>query len=340
MIDLVAEMKELKAVKNKAAKGSVIEAYLDKGRGPVATLLVQSGTLNVGDSLIAGVCFGRVRVMLNDKGKEVSSVGPSTPVEITGLAEVPLAGDIFNVVANEKLAKELVEKRKFNEKNKRFEENKISLDNLFSNIDKGESKVVNIIIKADVQGSVEAIKSSLEKLSNEDVKINVIHTASGAINEADVNLAAVSNAIVIGFNVRPNAMVKNLAESKNIELRLYRVIYDVIEDVEKAMKGMLEPKTREVELGCAEVRKVYKISNVGTIAGCYVTNGKILRKANVRVVRDGVVVCEDSIRSLKRFKEDAKEVLKEFECGIGLTNFNDIKVGDVLESFTIEEYVE
>lgn len=340
MIDLVAEMKELKAVKDKAAKGSVIEAYLDKGRGPVATLLVQSGTLKVGDSLIAGVCFGRVRVMLNDKGKEVSFAGPSTPVEITGLAEVPLAGDVFNVVANEKLAKELVEKRKFNEKNKKFEENKISLDSLFSNIDKGESKVVNIIIKADVQGSVEAIKSSLEKLSNEDVKINIIHTASGAINEADVNLAAVSNAIVIGFNVRPNVMVKNLAESKNIELRLYRVIYDVIEDVEKAMKGMLEPKTREVELGSAEVRKVYKISNVGTIAGCYVTNGKILRKANVRVVRDGVVVCEDSIRSLKRFKEDAKEVLKEFECGIGLMNFNDIKVGDVLESFTIEEYVE
>ena len=309
MIDLVAEVKELKAVEKKFAKGTVVEAYLDKGRGPVATLLVQNGTLNVGDSIIAGVCVGRVRVMLNDKGKEVKKAGPSTPVEITGLSQVPNAGDIFNAVANEKLARELVEKRKF-------------------------------IIKADVQGSVEALKNSLEKLSNEEVKISIIHCGSGAINEADVKLAYVSGAIVVGFNVRPNALVKNLAQARGVELRLYTVIYDALEDVEKAMKGMLAPKEREVELGTAEVRQVYKISNVGTIAGCYVTSGKVLRKANVRLVRDGIIIAQDTIKSLKRFKEDAKEVLKEFECGIGLTNFNDIKVGDVLESYIIEEYTE
>ncbi len=340
MIDLVAEIKELKAVEKKFAKGTVVEAYLDKGRGPVATLLVQNGTLNVGDSIIAGVCVGRVRVMLNDKGKEVKTAGPSTPVEITGLSQVPNAGDVFNAVANEKLAKELVEKRKFNEKNKQFEENKVSLDNIFSQIKEGDVKSVNIIVKADVQGSVEALKNSLEKLSNEEVKINIIHCGSGAINEADVKLAYVSGAIVVGFNVRPNALVKNLAQSRGVELRLYTVIYDALEDVEKAMKGMLAPKEREVELGTAEVRQVYKISNVGTIAGCYVTNGKVLRKANVRLVRDGIIIAQDTIKSLKRFKEDAKEVLKEFECGIGLTNFNDIKLGDVLELYIVEEYTE
>ncbi len=340
MIDLVAEVKELKAVEKKFAKGTVVEAYLDKGRGPVATLLVQNGTLNVGDSIIAGVCVGRVRVMLNDKGKEVKKAGPSTPVEITGLSQVPNAGDVFNAVANEKLARELVEKRKFNEKNKQFEENKVSLDNIFNQIKEGDVKSVNIIIKADVQGSVEALKNSLEKLSNEEVKISIIHCGSGAINEADVKLAYVSGAIVVGFNVRPNALVKNLAQARGVELRLYTVIYDALEDVEKAMKGMLAPKEREVELGTAEVRQVYKISNVGTIAGCYVTSGKVLRKANVRLVRDGIIIAQDTIKSLKRFKEDAKEVLKEFECGIGLTNFNDIKVGDVLESYIIEEYTE
>lgn len=340
MIDLVAEIKELKAVEKKFAKGTVVEAYLDKGRGPVATLLVQNGTLNVGDSIIAGVCIGRVRVMLNDKGKEVKTAGPSTPVEITGLSQVPNAGDVFNAVANEKLARELVEKRKFNEKNRQFEENKVSLDNIFSQIKEGDRKSVNIIVKADVQGSVEALKNSLEKLSNEEVKISIIHCGSGAINEADVKLAYVSGAIVVGFNVRPNALVKNLAQSRGVELRLYTVIYDAIEDVEKAMKGMLAPKEREVELGTAEVRQVYKISNVGTIAGCFVTTGKVLRKANVRLVRDGIIIAQDSIKSLKRFKEDVKEVLKEFECGIGLTNFNDIKVGDILESYIIEEYTE
>ncbi len=340
MIDLVAEVKELKAVENKFAKGSVVEAYLDKGRGPVATLLVQNGTLKLGDSIIAGVSFGRVRVMLNDKGEEVTCAGPSTPVEITGLSDVPYAGDVFNAVDNERLAKELVEQRKFNEKKKQFEANKVSLENIFSNIKEGEKKTVNLIIKADVQGSVEAMKTALEKLSNDEVKINIIHGGSGAINDADVKLAAVSNAIVIGFNVRPNAIVREFVQTKGVELRLYRVIYDAIEDVEKAMKGMLAPKEREVELGSAKVRQIYRISNVGTIAGCYVTSGKILRKANVRVVRDGVVVVEDSIKSLKRFKDDVKEVLKEFECGICLTNFNDIKVDDVLESFIIEEYKE
>ena len=340
MIDLVAEVKELKAVSNKLAKGTVIEAYLDKGRGAVATLLVQSGTLKVGDCLIAGVAMGHVRVMLNDKGLEVKTASPSTPVEITGLSEVPLAGDVFNVVGDEKLAKDLVAKRKFNEKNRQFQKNKVSLDNIFSHIKEGEKKSVNIIIKADVQGSVEAIKNSLEKLSNDEVKINIIHEASGAINEADVNLAAVSNAIVIGFNVRPNVLVKNMSDSKGVEIRLYDVIYDILNDIEKAMKGMLAPKEREVSLGTAKVRQVYKISNVGTIAGCYVTDGKVLRKANVRVVRDGVVVAKDLVGSLKRFKEDVKEVLKEFECGVGLINFNDIKVDDVFEFFFVEEYVE
>ena len=340
MIDLVAEIKELKAVEKKFAKGTVVEAYLDKGRGPVATLLVKNGTLNVGDSIIAGVCIGRVRVMLNDKGKEIKTAGPSTPVEITGLSQVPNAGDVFNAVANEKLARELVEKRKFNEKNRQFEENKVSLDNIFNQIKEGERKSVNIIVKADVQGSVEALKNSLEKLSNEEVKISIIHCGSGAINEADVKLAYVSGAIVVGFNVRPNSFVKSLAQSRGVELRLYTVIYDALEDVEKAMKGMLAPKEREVELGTAQVRQVYKISNVGTIAGCFVTTGKVSRKANVRLVRDGIIIAQDSIKSLKRFKEDVKEVLKEFECGIGLTNFNDIKVGDVLESYIIEEYTE
>ncbi len=340
MIDLVAEVKELKAVSNKLAKGTVIEAYLDKGRGAVATLLVQSGTLKVGDCLIAGVSMGHVRVMLNDKGVEVKTALPSTPVEITGLSEVPLAGDVFNVVADEKLAKDLVAKRKFNEKNRQFQKNKVSLDNIFSQIKEGEKKSVNIIIKADVQGSVEAIKNSLEKLSNDEVKINIIHEASGAINEADVNLAAVSNAIVIGFNVRPNVLVKNLSDSKGVEIRLYEVIYDILKDIEQAMKGMLTPKEREVSLGTAKVRQVYRISNVGTVAGCYVTDGKVLRKSSVRVVRDGVVVAKDCISSLKRFKEDVKEVLKEFECGIRLTNFHDIKIDDIFEFFLVEEYVE
>ncbi len=337
MIDLVAEVKELKACKDSFAKGSVVEAYLDKGRGPVATLLVQSGTLKVGDYVIAGMALGRVRVMLNDKGKRVHSAGPSTPVEITGLSQVPFAGDAFNAVSDEKLARELVEKRKEIEKTKQFEENKVSLDNIFSQIKQGQRHTINIIVKADTQGSVEAIKGSLEKLSNDEVKISIIHGAVGAISESDVNLALASKAVVVGFNVRPNSIVKNLAQADGVEIRLYRVIYDAIEDLEKAINGILAPKERVVELGSAEVLQVYKISNVGTVAGCYVNSGKVLRKANVRLVRDGIVVAQDNIKSLKRFKDDVKEVLKEFECGIGLEKFNDIKVGDVLEFFIIEQ---
>lgn len=339
MVDLVAEVKELKANPNRFAKGAVVEAYLDKGRGPVATLLVQNGTLKVGDSIIAGVSVGRVRAMINDKGQEVESAGPSTPVEITGLSEVPSAGDVFNAVENEKLAKELVDKRKFAEKQERFASyNKVTLDNLFSQIEEGERKELPIVVKADVQGSVEAVKNSLEKLSNEEVKVKVIHGAVGAINKSDVMLANASNAIIIGFNVRPDSVAKRGADEHGIELRLYRVIYDAIEDVEQAIKGMLKPKTREVNLGTAEVREVYKISSVGTIAGCYITEGKVLRSAQIRLVRDGIVIVEDTIKSLKRFKDDAKEVAKGFECGIGLEKFNDIKVGDIFESFMLEEY--
>ncbi len=339
MVDLVAEVKELKANPNRFAKGAVVEAYLDKGRGPVATLLVQNGTLKVGDSIIAGVSVGRVRAMINDKGQEVESAGPSTPVEITGLSEVPSAGDVFNAVENEKLAKELVDKRKFAEKQERFASyNKVTLDNLFSQIEEGERKELPIVVKADVQGSVEAVKNSLEKLSNEEVKVKVIHGAVGAINKSDVMLANASNAIIIGFNVRPDSVAKRGADEHGIELRLYRVIYDAIEDVEQAIKGMLKPKIREVNLGTAEVREVYKISSVGTIAGCYITEGKVLRSAQIRLVRDGIVVVEDTIKSLKRFKDDAKEVAKGFECGIGLEKFNDIKVGDIFESFMLEEY--
>ncbi|MDE5600243.1 MAG: translation initiation factor IF-2 [Oscillospiraceae bacterium] len=339
MVNLVADVKDLKANSNRLAKGAVIEAYLDKGRGPVATLLVQNGTLKIGDSIIAGVSVGRVRAMLNDKGVNVKTAGPSTPVEITGLAEVPSAGDMFNAVENEKLARELVDKRKFAEKQEQFlAYNKVTLDNLFSQIEEGERKELAIVVKADVQGSVEAIKHSLEKLSNKEVKVSVIHGAVGAINKSDVMLANASNAIIIGFNVRPDAVAKHDAKEQNVELRLYRVIYDAIEDVEQAIKGMLEPKIREVELGMAEVREVYKISNVGTIAGCYVTEGKVARSAQIRLVRDGVVIVEDMIKSLKRFKDDVKEVAKGYECGIGLEKFNDIKVGDVFESFNLEEY--
>lgn len=339
MVDLVAEVKELTANPNRFAKGAVVEAYLDRGRGPVATLLVQNGTLNVGDSIIAGVSVGRVRAMINDKGQEVESAGPSTPVEITGLSEVPSAGDVFNAVENERLAKELVDKRKFAEKQEKFASyNKVTLDNLFSQIEEGERKELPIVVKADVQGSVEAVKSSLEKLSNEEVKVKVIHGAVGAINKSDVMLANASNAVIIGFNVRPDSVAKRGADEHGIELRLYRVIYDAIEDVEQAIKGMLKPKIREINLGTAEVREVYKISSVGTIAGCYITEGKVLRSAQIRLVRDGIVVVEDTIKSLKRFKDDAKEVAKGFECGIGLEKFNDIKVGDVFESFMLEEY--
>lgn len=342
MIDLVAEVKGLKANASRSAKGTVIEARLDKGRGPVATLLVQDGTLKVGDSVIAGVAVGHVRTMLNDKGKSVKQAGPSTPVEVTGLSEVPQAGDTFNVIENEKLAKELVEKRKFKQKQDQFgAPGKVTLETLFSQIEDGERKEIAIIVKADVQGSAEALKTSFEKLSNEEVKVKVIHRAVGAINKSDVMLAVASNAIVVGFNVRPDAVAKQEAEENNVDLRRYSVIYDAILDVEKAIKGLLAPKTKVVELGEAEVRQVYKISSVGTIAGCFVSRGKVTRNSQVRLFRDGVAVVQDEkIKSLKRFKDDVREVASGYECGIGLFKFNDIKVGDIMEFFNIETVVD
>lgn len=341
MVLLTAEVLELKANPNRLAKGTVIESKLDKGRGPVATLLVQNGTLKTGDVLIAGTTVGRVRAMLNDRGKLINEAGPCVPVEITGLAEVPTAGDDFAAVENERLARELVDKRKHEQKEEQFKQyQKVTLDNLFSQIADGQMKELPIIVKGDVNGSVEAVKQSLEKLSNDEVRVRVIHGGVGAVNRSDVMLAQASGAIIIGFNVRPDNNARELSESEEVEIRLYRIIYDAIDDVKQAMKGMLAPKTREVELGRAEVRQVYKISNVGVVAGCYVLNGKVARSALIRVVRDGIVLAEDKIDSLKRFKDDQKEVAQGYECGIGLDKFNDIKEGDIFESFIIEEYRE
>ena len=339
MVTLIAEMKELKANPDRAAKGTVIEARLDKGRGPIATVLVQNGTLHQGDIVIAGTCVGRVRVMVNDKGDRVKEAGPSVPVEITGLAEVPQGGDIFNAVSDEKLARELVEQRKAAQKEEQFKaQTKVTLDNLFDQMKLGEVKELQIIVKADVQGSVEAVKQSLEKLSNDEVRVNVIHGGVGAINESDVMLAEASNAIIVGFNVRPDSVAAANAESAGVDMRLYRIIYDCIEEIEAAMKGMLAPKTREVVLGTAECRNVIKIKSVGTISGSYVKSGKIVRNAGVRVIRDGIVIAEDTIASLQRFKDAVKEVNEGYECGIGLERFNDIKEGDLFEAYTIEEY--
>lgn len=339
MVTLIAEMKELKANPDRAAKGTVIEARLDKGRGPIATVLVQNGTLHQGDIVIAGTCVGRVRVMVNDKGERVKEAGPSVPVEITGLAEVPQGGDIFNAVSDEKLARELVEQRKASQKEEQFKaQTKVTLDNLFDQMKLGEVKELQIIVKADVQGSVEAVKQSLEKLSNDEVRVNVIHGGVGAINESDVMLAEASNAIIVGFNVRPDSVAAANAESAGVDMRLYRIIYDCIEEIEAAMKGMLAPKTREVVLGTAECRNVIKIKSVGTISGSYVKSGKIVRNAGVRVIRDGIVIAEDTIASLQRFKDAVKEVNEGYECGIGLERFNDIKEGDLFEAYTIEEY--
>ena len=341
MIQLVADTSELKANPDKMAKGTVIEAKLDKGRGPVATILVQSGTLHTGDVVIAGTAIGRVRVMMNDRGEKVAEATPSMPVEITGLGDVPEAGDVFNAVEDERLAKELVDQRKFENKQQQFSSyEKVTLDNLFSHISQGDMKELPIIVKADVQGSVEAVKQSLEKLSNDEVRVKVIHGAVGAVSESDVMLADASNAIIVGFNVRPDPMAKDNAERDGVELRLYRIIYDAINDVETAMKGMLAPKTREVELGRAEIRQVYKITNVGTVAGCYVLEGKITRNAEIRVVRDGIIIADDHLSSLKRFKDDVKEVAKGYECGMGLNKFNDLKEGDIFEAYEIEEYRE
>lgn len=339
MVTLIAEMKELKANPDRAAKGTVIEARLDKGRGPIATVLVQNGTLHQGDIVIAGTCVGRVRVMVNDKGERVKEAGPSVPVEITGLAEVPQGGDIFNAVSDEKLARELVEQRKAAQKEEQFKaQTKVTLDNLFDQMKLGEVKELQIIVKADVQGSVEAVKQSLEKLSNDEVRVNVIHGGVGAINESDVMLAEASNAIIVGFNVRPDSVAAANAESAGVDMRLYRIIYDCIEEIEAAMKGMLAPKTREVVIGTAECRNVIKIKSVGTISGSYVKSGKIVRNAGVRVIRDGIVIAEDTIASLQRFKDAVKEVNEGYECGIGLERFNDIKEGDLFEAYTIEEY--
>lgn len=338
-IILVADMLELKANPDRRAKGAVIEARLDKGRGPVATLLVQNGTLHTGDIVVAGTSVGRVRVMVNENGKPVKSAGPSVPVEITGLAEVPEAGDTFDAVSDERLARELVEQRKQKAKEAIFNAaTKVTLDNLFSQLEQGNTKDLNIIVKADVQGSVEAVKQSLEKLSNDEVRVRVIHGAVGAVNESDVMLASTSGAIIVGFNVRPDPVARDSAERDGVDVRLYRIIYDCIEEIEAAMKGMLAPKYRDVDMGRCEVRATYKISNVGTIAGCYVSEGKISRSCKVRVVRDGIVIAEDEIKSLRRVKDDVKEVNAGYECGIGLAKFNDIKEGDILEGYITEEY--
>ena len=339
MVALVAEMKELRANPDRAAKGTVIEARLDKGRGPIATVLVQNGTLHKGDIIIAGSTVGRVRVMMNDKGERVTEAGPSVPVEITGLDEVPEGGDVFDAVSDERLARTLVEQRKDAKKEEIFNaRTKVTRDNLFDQMKLGEVKELQIIVKADVQGSVEAVRQSLEKLSNEEVRVNVIHGAVGAINESDVMLAEASSAIIVGFNVRPDAVAASHAESAGVDMRLYSVIYDCINEIEAAMKGMLAPKTREVVLGMAEVRSVIKIKSVGTIAGSYVKSGVIQRGGGVRVIRDGIVIAEDNIGSLQRFKDAVKEVKEGYECGIGLEKFNDLKEGDMFEVYTIEEY--
>ena len=338
MVLLVADMKELKANPNKQAKGVVIEAKLDKSKGPVATMLVQRGTLDVGDTILVGSVIGRIRTMTDDKGHRVRKAGPSTPVEITGLTSVPEAGDTFYEVKDEKTAKHLMERRKRQARDKALKaSSRVTLDDLFSQIEKGNLKQLNIIVKADVQGSVEAVKQSLEKLSNDEVKVKVIHANVGAITESDVTLANVSNAIIIGFNVRPEAIAKDMAEKENVEIKTYSVIYNAIEDVEAAMKGMLDPVFKEVVIGNAEVRQTFKISDVGTIAGCYVTNGKVARNAGVRVLRDNVVIHDGKLISLKRMKDDAKEVAKGFECGIQIENFNDIKEGDIIEAYVMEQ---
>ena len=335
---LTAEVEELKANPNRAGKGCVLEARLDKARGPIATLLVQNGTLHQGDLIIAGTAVGRVRVMTNDKGAQVKDAGPSIPVEITGLAEVPAPGDEFNVVADERMARQLVEQRKQKIKDDANKLNqKVTLESLFSKLQEGEMKELNLIIKADVQGSAEALKASLEKISNDEVRVRVIHTGVGAINESDILLASTSNAIVIGFNVRPNDLAQAAAKRDNVDMRMYRVIYDAINEISDAMKGMLAPKYHEVIIGHAEVRQTYKVSAIGTIAGCYVKDGKITRDASVRVLRDNIVIHEGKLGSLQRFKDSVKEVAANYECGMSIEKFNDIKEGDIFECFVMEQ---
>ena len=335
---VLAEVLELKANPNRAAKGAVIEARLDKGRGPIMTVLVQNGTLKLGDIIIAGTAVGRVRTMINDKGQRIAEAGPSVPVEISGMSEVPSAGDTFNAVADERMARELVEERKTQQKNAAFGMNKkVSLEDLFSQIQAGEMKTLNIIVKADVQGSAEAVKASLEKITNEEVRVKVIHSAVGAINESDVMLAATSGAIIVGFNVRPDNAARDSAARSNVDMRMYRVIYDCINEIEAAMKGMLSPKFKEAIIGHAEVRETYKVSKVGTVMGCYVTDGKIQRGCQVRVLRDNIVIHEGDLASLRRFKDDVKEVASGYECGMQIEKFNDVKVGDVIECYVMEQ---
>ena len=338
MVILTAEMQELKANPNRAAKGTVIEARLDKNRGPIATLLVQNGTLHKGDLIIAGTAVGRVRVMTDDKGRAIQSAGPSIPVEITGLAETPTPGDEFDAVADERMARQLVEQRKQAEKDAAAKQaSKVTLDNLFAKMQEGEMKELNLIVKADVQGSAEAVRASLEKLSNEEVRVRVIHAGVGAINESDILLASPANAIVVGFNVRPDAAAQASAQRANVDIRMYRVIYDAIDEIEAAMKGMLAPKYREAIIGHAEVRQTYKVSAIGTIAGCYVKDGKVTRDSKVRVLRDNIVIYEGEIGSLQRFKDSVKEVAQNYECGMSIDKFNDIKEGDIFECYVMEE---
>jgi len=338
MVNLTAEMQELKANPNRSAHGAVIEARLDKGRGPVATLLVQNGTLKQGDVIIAGTAVGRVRAMTSAKGEKLTEAGPSVPVEIIGMGEVPGAGDDFHAVADERMARELVEQRKHEQKMAASAPvGKVSLEDLFSQIKQGEMKDLNIIVKADVQGSAEAVKASLEKLSNEEVRVRVIHCAVGAISESDVMLATTSNAIIVGFNVRPDNNAKESAARNNVDMRMYRVIYDCINEIETAMKGMLAPKFKEVELGQAEVRNVFRITGVGMVAGCYVTNGKMQRGAQMRLLRDNIVIYDGAIASLQRFKDSVKEVAQGYECGITFEKFQDIKEGDVIEAYLMEQ---
>ncbi|MGN0172769.1 MAG: translation initiation factor IF-2 [Acutalibacteraceae bacterium] len=338
---LVAEMRELRANPDRAAKGIVIEARLDKGRGPIATVLVQNGTLHAGDILVAGTTVGRVRAMTDDTGRKIDSAGPSIPVEIMGLDEVPASGDIVNAVTDEKLARELVEQRRQAAKEEQFNlYQKVTLDNLFDQMQQGEMKELKIIVKADVQGSVEAVTQSLQKLSNDEVRVRVIHGAVGGVSESDVMLASASNAIIVGFNVRPDPLAQEAAKHDNVDLRLYRIIYDCIDEISTAMKGMLAPKTREVLHGRVEVRNVFRITGAGLIAGCYVLDGKICRGDMIRIVRDGIIIADDKMVSLKRFKDDQKEVAAGYECGIGLEKATDIKEGDIYESYIIEEYRE
>ena len=337
-LDILAEVQELKANPNRAARGAVIEARLDKGRGPIMTVLVQNGTLKLGDIIIAGTAVGRVRTMINDKGQRVTEAGPSTPVEISGMSEVPSAGDTFNAVADERMARELAEERRVQMANNAMGgTKKVSLEDLFSQIQAGEMKTLNIIVKADVQGSAEAVKTSLEKISNDEVRVKVIHSAVGAINESDVMLAATSGAIIVGFNVRPDNAARDSAARSKVDMRMYRVIYDCINEIEAAMKGMLAPQYKEVVIGHAEVRETYKVSKVGTVCGCYCTDGKIQRGCDVRVLRDNIVIHEGSLASLRRFKDDVKEVASGYECGMQVEKFNDIKPGDIIECFVMEQ---